>query len=304
MGRRDGKKLKHTDGMTRIGALMMGKTRVDCQNHYTHEVNTRSIDEYIAMKKKDGVDYTYRDIVIATFVRIFHLRPGFNRFVIAGTFYQRNYIDVAFMVHKNLRTGEKETLVKCRFTGKETLAEIKQQIDDKIDKAINGTNETDNFADKLLGSMPTWFLRMFMGILRGLDRLGWLSDKFMFETSPFHCSFLISDLKSLHLGPTWHHMYNFGNCGFMACMGKEQLKAVVDKNTEEVHVEKIMELGITEDDRVTDGLIFSHMIRTAGRILDNLSVLERAPEDDEVKWPAPTMYEMKKKAKAAKKKMI
>jgi len=97
-------------------------------------------------------------------------------------------------------------------------------------------------------------------------------------------------------------MYNFGNCGFMACMGKEQLTPKVDKVTGEVKVEKIMELGVSEDDRVTDGLIFSHMIRTANRIIDNLSVLERAPEDDEVKWPAPTDYERKKAAKLAKKK--
>ena len=302
MGRKDGKKIKGMNGFTRIGALMVGFNRWEATNFYNQSIITRPIDDWISKKTAEGIEYTYRDITIATLVRVFFLRPQLNRFVVKGQFYQRNFIDIAIVMHKNLRTGEKETVVKCRFTGKETIAEIKQKLDDTIRKAMTEENETDKFVDSMLTKLPTWGLRAFMGWLRFADRWGLLSDNFMFTVSPFHASVLFVDLKSVHLGPVLHHTYNFGNCGFMCCMGKEQLKPVVDPKTGLIHAEKVLELGISEDERFIDGLTYSHVIKTIERIVNNLSVLERAPEDDEIKHPYPTAYEIRKQEKAAQKK--
>jgi len=301
MGRKDGKKIKGVDGFTRMGALIINKDRTGCTNFYTQEIPTKSLDEYIAKKKTEGVDYTYRDIAIATLVRLFHIRPQLNRFVMKGNFYQRNYIDVSMVMHKDLRTGAQETGIKCRFTGKETLEQVKQKLDAEIHKAIFGSNNTDAFTGGFLGKMPTWMIRMLLGVMRWADRWGLLSDKFMFSTSPMHASIVFVDLKSVHLGPVWHHMYNFGNCGFICTMGKEKARAVVDPKTGALKAENVMELGISQDERFIDGLRYSHMIKAMTRIVENMEVLERAPEDDEIKLPPPTAREKKKKAKLAKK---
>ena len=285
MARKDGVKIKGVDGFSRMGCQIVGKTRVESTNLYTQLIKTKAMDEFIEEKKKEGIEYTYRDIAIAALVRVFYLRPRFNRFVVAGNFYQRKNIDVAIVMHKNLRTGEKETVVKCRFTGKETLAEIKKQLDETLHTAIYGTNDTDEFVDGILGKVPTWVLRLFMSWLRFADRWGLLSEKFMYDISPFHASMVFGDMKSVHLGPVWHHLYNFGNCGFFATMGKDEYKALVDPKTLEIRAEKVVELGISEDERFVDGLTYSHMIKTINRMMENISVLERAPEDDEIKLP-------------------
>jgi len=298
MGRKDGRRIKGINGFTRIAAQMLGNTRVETTNLYTQEVITKPMDEYIAKKsKEDGVEYTYRDIAIATLVRVFYLRPHLNRFVYRGNFYQRNYIDIAIVMHKNLRTGEQETVVKCRFTGKETLREVKQILDTTIIRAMTETVETDEFVNKIGSKLPTWLLRCAMSMMRWADRWGLLSDNFMFTVSPFHTSVLFADMKSVHLGPVWHHMYNFGNCGFMACMGKEKKKAIVDVKTNTIQPTQVLELGISMDERFIDGLTYSHVIKTIERAVANLTVLERAPEEDERKWPWGTPTEMKQREK-------
>ena len=301
VGRKDGKKIKGMDGFARIQSLLVGEDRVSSVCYYTHEVSCDHMDAFIERKRAEGLEYNYRDIVLAFLTRVFYLRPRLNRFVVKGTFYQRNYIDISCAVHKNLRTGEQETMVKVRYTGKETIAEIKEKFETAVREAITGSSGTEDFSSSFVGRSPTWFLRLVMWVTRRLDRWGLLSDKFMFETSPCHASIVFADLKSVHLGPVWHHLYNFGTCGFMCCMGKEKLRAGVDPKTREIRVEKYLELGIGEDERFIDGWTYSQMVKSINRIVENLECLERAPEDDEVKRPTPTPYEKKLAEKAKKK---
>jgi len=301
MARKDGKKIKGTDGFMRMAALLVGEDRVSSTCYYTHEVLAKKMDDFIARKKaEEGIEYTYRDICIAGLVRVFYLRPQLNRFVYKGTFYQRNFIDVAMAMHKSLKTGEQETTIKCRFTGKETIREVKEKVDKEIIRAVTGDNGTDAFSGGFLGKMPTWVLRFILSIMKVGDRLGLFSDKFMFETSPMHASILFVDLKSIHLAPVWHHLYNFGNCGFTCTMGKEKLVAYADPKTMEISAQKVVELGIGEDERFIDGLTYSHMVRTINRIIDNLEILERVPEDDEVRAGPLNPYQKKQAVKLAK----
>jgi len=299
MGRADGKKIKGMGGFDRMLALVVGKTRVESTNLFTMDIITKTMDEFIASRKKDGVEYSYRDIVIAALVRTFYLRPRLNRFVVAGNFYQRNFIDVAMTVHKDLRSGGEEAAIKCRFTGKETIQEIKASLDKEIYDAVMNNNQTDKFTSAI-NWLPTWVFRWIVRGMRVLDRYGLLTDKFMFKVSPFHSSIFFADLKSIHLDRIYHHLYNFGNCGFFCAMGKDKMKALVDERSGEIKPTKVVELGVSEDERFIDGLYYTGMIKVIHRLLDNLELLERAPEDDEVK-KCPTPKEIKKQKKQKRK---
>jgi len=299
--RKDGKKIKEIDGFYRIASLLMGKTRSDSTNMMYLYIPTKKLDEFIAKKKREGLEYTYRDIFIATLVRLFHVRPRLNRFVYGGNFYQRHFVDAALPLHKNLRTGEQETTMKCRFTGKETLAEVKAVWDSQIKNSMSSDNGTDDFA-RLVERMPTWMLRIMVGMMRFFDRHGLLTRKFMENASPFHASFFFTDMKSILMDASLHHLYDFGNCGLFVCLGKEKLVPVVDQKTGEIKAERVVTLGVSEDERFMDGLYLTNMYRSALRIFGNLSVLERAPTDNEIIQPALNAYwRTKKEKKAAKK---
>lgn len=301
-GRRpDGKQIKGIDGITKLTPLLM-RSREGAANYFIFQEAAKYYDNYIAAKKEEGKEYTYRDLSIAMMIRLFRLHPRLNRFITAGRFYQRNWIDVSMMVHKSLRTGESETAIKARFTGDETLDEIKDKLDKTIYKAVFETNATDNTTD-FFGKLPHFLLRTLAGGVRLFDRWGLLSDKFLSESSPFHCSIFFSDLKSIGLDTVHHHLYNFGNCGFFAAMGKEKAVPIVDPETGEIRAEKVFEIGVSMDERFIDGLYYARVVKTIRRIIKNFACLERPPEEREInrlKTDKEIKAEKKEKKKQAK----
>jgi len=302
-GRRpDGKKIKGVSGFDRMQALMVGKTRVDSTNYFTLEVISRPIDQFIKQKiEQDGIAYNYRDIMIAAFVRCFYVRPRLNRFVVAGNFYQRKHIDVSMSVHKSLRTGANETTIKCRFTGRETLKEVKQALDTEIKRAVSSDNGTDSFS-RGMSWMPTWMFRLAVGLLKFLDRFGLASGKMLFKASPFHTSIFFSDLKSIHMETVWHHLYNFGNCGFFATMSKEHKKPVSDPQTGEIKTEQVFEMGASIDERYIDGLYYHGMVKMLKRFFENPAGLEEPVTEEDIKKVPLTPKQAKAEAKRKRKK--
>lgn len=256
--------------MKRLIPIFMPR-RTGATNYFVQDIDCAYLDEFIARKiEEDGIQYTYRDLAVATFVRIFTKFPKFNRFFVKDRLYQRNYIDFCMNIHKDLRKRDEEVIVKVRFTGAETLREIKE----KIDKGMMDAVTQDWEYTKNVSRVPQFGLRWSVRFLRIFDRLGWLSDKFLFKNSPFHSSIYMADLKSIGINYVLHHLYEFGNCGFFATLGKEHKQAIVDEKTDEIRVAKIMQVGVSMDERFVDGLYYRNMVKEQKRIIENLSVLE------------------------------
>jgi len=279
--RKDAKKVKGLQGIAKLMPLFLAG-REGNVNKYMFSESAKYFDEYIKLKKEtDGVTYTYRDLVLAILIRCFRCFPRLNRFIIAKRFYQRNSIDVAFMVHQSLKCDKPEVSVKASFSGDETISEIKDKLDSAIETAVKSISTSDKTA-RQMARTPLLFLRMAIRMLRIADYFGWLSKKFMFETSPFHSSIFFADLKSIGLGPVSHHLYNFGNCSFFATLGKEKAMPVVGDDGQ-LAIDKIFEVAISVDDRCVDGLYFAYMVRYIKKILRDMTILERAPLESEIK---------------------
>jgi hypothetical protein len=269
------------------------------------DIPTKPIDDYINMKKLEGKDITYRDIVIAAGIRTFAVRPKINRFVTNSRIYQRTNIDVSMIVHKSLRTGDTETVAKVRFTGYETCEQIQSMFHAEIEKVVkdgSGTNKFTNFFTRL----PHFMMKFIVRSLRFMDWCGICPDKHLFSSSPFHCSLFFSDTKSIKLDSLYHHLYNFGTCGFFATMGKEILVPVVDQVTGALRIEKQFNIKVSLDDRVVDGLYYSHVFKAFKRFMENPAVLDKPLEEDQIfkikpKTPRYIKKAEKQKLKAEKK---
>ncbi|MCL2851241.1 MAG: hypothetical protein FWE01_02665 [Firmicutes bacterium] len=289
-GRRaDGVRIRQKDTVARMLPMFLNK-RTTSTNYFLYPQDADKMDEFIALKKLDGINYTYRDIMLTILVRIFATRPKFNRFYVKDRLYQRKHIDIAMMVHKNLRQGDNEIIVKVRYTGYETIAEIKEKLDNAIETAIEDENTTKSF-----GLMPNWFLRFSVGCLKFFDKRGLLSDKLLFKQSPFHCSILFADLKSIHVDYVFHHLYEFGNCGFFVTLGKEKMQAVVDEDSVDIVKKKVAHLGVSIDERPADGLYYSHMIKCVKRYTADLSYLEQPLQESEIFIPKDLKQKWKKR---------
>ena len=297
-GRRvDGVKVKDLEIIEKAGPYFMPQ-RIDACNLYNQPINCEKIDKFVLEeKRKNGVHYTYTEILLAACIRMLYEKPKTNRFINNCVIYQRKWISICMNVKKNLRDeNSDEVTMKLYFTGRESLFEVKQKLEQEIAKATadtSGEHKTTKTAGAL-NKLPGWLFKFAMFMFRFLDKHNML-PKWLVDASPFHTSLYFTDLKSIKLDKIYHHLYNFGNTTIFAALGKSMYVPVSDRSGE-IKVEKRMNLGLTLDERVADGLYYGNSVRLLLKYCENPELmLEALPE------PELTGKELKKKLKADKK---
>lgn len=292
----DGVKVKNLDAVTKAAPFFM-PTRLGAVNQTVLEFRCEAMDEFISRQRKLGNSYTYTHLMMAALVRLFYLRPKLNYFINHNVIYEHKTIDICMAVKKKLTEESEDVDLKFHFTGRESLPQIKEYVDDVIakntsDDSVYGTTKG---ADGL-GKLPNWLFRFAMKVIRWMDRHNIL-PKSLVEASCFHCSCFLTNLKSIKLDAIQHHLYEFGTCSIFVAMGKEKMSPVVEKN-KEIKLGKVMKVGLTMDERVADGFYFGKTLRVWRDILENPDcLLEEMPDDGSKKMP-----KKKRKTKAGKSK--
>jgi len=273
--RSDGKKIKNIDPFMKIVPHIMFH-RYDAMVMKTEKIDCSTLDAYILDKRKEGIKVDYMDIIIASFVRVYSLRPKLNRFVVNGRLYKRNKIQLSFSIKKRLVDSAEETALKLTFDGSESIFEVQEKIHDivKQNKGIQKKNAVDKLA-ALFTRGPNFLIKYTVRFFMWLDKHGML-PKSILDASPFHTSVFLVNSRSIKMSPVFHHIYNFGTTGAFVSMGKETYEPVVtNPNKNEFSVKKIMELGIVVDERICDGLYNSLSMKELQRILSHPEVLDK-----------------------------
>ncbi|MBR2323909.1 MAG: 2-oxo acid dehydrogenase subunit E2 [Clostridia bacterium] len=311
--RADGYYVKGINPYTKIMPHIMPE-RSDSMNMTFVEVECDSIDSFIREMGEKGIKYTYNDIMFAAMVRLYAMRPALNRFVMNRRIYQHNDITVSFAVKKRMLDNSEDTTVKLHFNGSESIDEVKEALakvvkDNTGDKAYNSVDKTA----KILTNAPHFMIKFVVGVLKWLDKRGWLPGAII-EISPFHNSFFITLMKSIKGDAILHHCYNFGTTGIFIAVGKEKMQPVVKGG--DIVIKKILPIGVVMDERFCDGLYFVNSMRLLRKILANpKTLLEKyevvedntygvRSEEDKKKYKelAKLHEEKKKEAKKAKNK--
>lgn len=256
--RPDGVYIDNINPYTKIMPHIMPK-RYDAMNWCKVEVSCDGLDKFLAEQNANGTHYNYYNVVVAALVRTLAMRPSLNRFVKNRRIYQHNDITASFAVKKILKDDSEDTTVKLHFKGDETIADVKKMMDDII-AANTGTkvyNQVDKLA-KTITNAPHFMIKFVVGLLNWLDNHNLLPAS-VIETSPFHNSFFITFMKSIHGDYLYHHCYDFGTTGIFIGMGREKQVPVVEDG--EVKVGKVITLGVVCDERFCDGLYYVNSMR-------------------------------------------
>ena len=297
--RSDGKKVKGMGIIDKAEPFFMPQ-RIDAVNYTTVKLKCDSIDEFIARERKNGMHYKYMHIVIAAIVRILYVRKKLNRFIMRGSIYQRNTISVSMDIKKKLEDDGEQVTLKMFFTGRESIEEIKKIIDEEIEKNLSEkeVHQTTKAAGKLT-KLPDFLFRWTMALVRFLDRHGAL-PKSLIKASPFHTSCFITNLKSIKLNYIYHHLYNFGTTTIFVAMGKEQMEPYVENN-KELKIAKILNLGMSLDERVADGLYMGKSLRLFSDYISNPDNLKMPlPDDGTIPKKATKIVKFRKTKKKVK----
>lgn len=276
MNRADGKMLRHTDPMYRIAAHIMAK-RSDSMNNITLDIPTAPIDSYIRQKKRDGTPICHMAIIMAAYVRMLAEYPAVNRFIVNKRAYARNEIAIGMVVlrgHEDTANGG--TMSKIYFEPTDTIFDVEEKIQKYVsdNREVTKKNATDNLIDKLV-SIPG-LLRGAVCILKWADKHN-LLPKAIINASPFHCSMVFTNLKSIRTNHIHHHCYDFGTTSMVVAAGND--REVPKRRGGEIVHEKCMPLGVVMDERICSGSYFAMAFRCMKKYLSDPALLETPPAE-------------------------
>ena len=276
--RSDGKKVKNVSLLFRIIPHIM-KTRNDSQVYFRQDVPIKFMDAYINKKAQEGVKISYMHIIYAAIIRTIYERPWLNRFVMDGRTYDRNDIFVSLTIKKSLEDNAPETVLKLKFTGEETILDIKEKLENAI--VENKDIKTKNNMDKLvyeLGKTPNIILKLVVGIFKLLDKYGLLPKKII-ELSPFHTSAFLTNVGSLGIDAIYHHLYNFGTTSLFFAMGKKKKDFIHED--EEIIEEKCISIAFVGDERICDGYYYASSFKLFNKYIKKPELLEKSIAQEE-----------------------
>ena len=276
--RSDGKRVKNVSLLFRIIPHIM-KTRNDSQVYFRQDVPIKFMDAYINKKAQEGVKISYMHIIYAAIIRTIYERPWLNRFVMDGRTYDRNDIFVSLTIKKSLEDNAPETVLKLKFTGEETILDIKEKLENAI--VENKDIKTKNNMDKLvyeLGKTPNIILKLVVGIFKLLDKYGLLPKKII-ELSPFHTSAFLTNVGSLGIDAIYHHLYNFGTTSLFFAMGKKKKDFIHED--EEIIEEKCISIAFVGDERICDGYYYASSFKLFNKYIKKPEFLEKSIAQEE-----------------------
>ena len=272
--------------MYTVASYFMTK-RYDAQNMIEVDIPMEKMGEYIREKRKEGKEVSYLGLVIAAYLRLCAEFPLLNRFIVNKRCYARKEFTVGMVV---LKQGEIDgTMNKIHLELEDDVFTVQKKLNEYIEenRAAGDTNATDKVISTLLG-IPG-ILSVGVGLLRAMDHFGLLPQSII-DASPFHTSFVVSNLASIQTNHIYHHCYQFGTTSVIITLGVP--KEIPQRHGSNITFVRSLPLGIVMDERICSGSYFALASQRLKEYLKNPQLLEGEPTFPVVReWAKPGEYE-------------
>jgi len=284
----------------RIFPYIMPK-RADSVVYHQFTVDlTQGIRFIKELNRNEPGDHQYRvfELFLAALLRTIAMRPHLNRFLMDYRCWQRNELSLNFVVKEEYSDEAPEHTAILYFEPDMTFVEIASIINRTIENSRNGGvgNRTDAAIEFFL-KFPKGLLRLIVSIIRYLDRKG-IAPKALRDADGLHASAFVANLGSINLmGSPHHHLYEWGTTSLFLTMGALRRKRITDEQGERSFIDT-MEIGVTIDERISDGFYF---IKSINVLQDYLHHPEKLMERPELPAANPTVKELKLRRKEIRK---
>lgn len=218
-------------------------------------------------------------IILCATARTFSLYPHLNRFISGRKYWQHNRLQFSFVVKKKLEAYAKETFAKIDFDPYDTLETVRKRVHAFIYEArTDKGNETEKEIDDW-GKYPRWLLMLATKLFRTLEFFG-KPLKGLTKPDPLYASVIFANLGSVGLPAPYHHIFEWGTASWFITVGKIFKKPVVNE-AGEIVAQDTVELGVTLDERISEGLYYGLGLKSLTDLIENPEKLETPPEIDE-----------------------
>ena len=260
--RKDGYKVRNLDPMGRLIPFIM-RSKTDSWVLFEDKIDITHTQDFLHdMRKGEIPGLTLYHVIFAAIVRAYSQIPELNRFVAGNNLYARNEMKGAMVVMKGMQRDSERTTITPRFEMDATLPEVVQEIEkhtSTIDKTVKVREDSNaNVLDKLeiaLDLLPNFLLSFVFGLLKWLDKHGWI-PKFLTDLSPFHTSIFLTNMGSIGMAPVYHHIYEFGTLSIFGAIGSKDVVYELDRNG--IPQRKVyLNMKFVVDERICDGFIYA-----------------------------------------------
>lgn len=241
------------------------------------KVDLTAIKKYLEIKNADNPEfkYTFFHVILAAIAKTIVLRPYMNRFYSGDRLYQRKDISMSFVVKKKFADDAYEALaiIKCEQDGVSPIEDIYGKVK-KFVCSVRKEGEQGSTGDILdvLAKMPRWVLKLVFGILRKMEYHGIYPASLM-SADPYYSTCFISNLGSIKMHAQYHHLADWGTNSLFAIIGEKKPTPFYSEDGS-CEVKEALDLGITVDERIADGVYFAKSIRILKHLLANPELLE------------------------------
>lgn len=275
--RRDGRRITDGDSMHNFTPYLL-PNRTDNEAVAVEKIDLTQATAYIDAKNRENPEFKYTlfHFITAAFAKVITLRPKMNRFIIGRRTYERNEISFAFVVKKKFTDDGREALAILR-TDRDSDEPIIKQIHDKICKFVYGVRKEDKSDGStdvmdIITKFPRWLLQLFTNIIFRLDFHGHLPQA-LSDVDPYACTMFISNLGSIKMSASYHHLTNWGTNSIFLVIG-EKHKEPFFEDDGSYEMRDSLNLGITIDERIADGVYFAKSIRLVKYIFAHPELLD------------------------------
>lgn len=275
--RKDGILVPETDPMHLITPHMV-PNRCDNEAVLTELFDMTAVEAYLAKKNADGPEfkYTFFHVICAAIAKVLVLRPRMNRFYAGRRLYDRNDILFAFVVKKKFEDNGAEALAIIKVDKDGEVSPV-EQIHGKVKDivySVRKENKTEGTTEKMgiLTKLPRGLLRFVMSFLNWLDYHGRYPAALM-KDDPYFASVFVSNLGSIKMHANYHHLVNWGTNSIFVVIGEKKLTPFFQPDGS-VQMRDALELGLTIDERIADGVYFAKNIHLLRRLLSQPELLD------------------------------
>ena len=251
-----------------------------CDNEvYLHdELDITDLIPFLEDKNKLHPDYktTVFHALLFMILKMINERPKMNYFIQGHRMYERNEISAAFIARRRFTDHSEEALMFFIPKDEDNIDTLSYRISGEIHEMRKSMTATGGI-DKVLedfAKIPRLLLMLIIKIAKWLDFWGVVPKAFR-DGNTNYCSVLLSNLGSVGAPSVYHHLNNYGTNSFMVTIGviQDAERTMPDGSKQ---IRKIVDIGVTLDERIADGFYFARSLRLIKHMCNRPEMLDES----------------------------
>ena len=247
--------------------------RMENEVYINRKMDVTELVDFLEKKKAEGIKYTFFQALITAVGKVMYSRPKMNRFITNRHLYEHNEVLISFVAKMTLDDKSEELMLTVPIAPEDNMVSIADKVAKTVEnlRGENVEKKGANSAIDVLGKLPNILRIPIFGVVKLLDKFGWLPSELM-KNNIYFSSIIVSNLGSIRCGAIYHNLANFGSCSSLASFGEIIAEKFLRPDGTE-GVRKVCEFGITLDERIADGFYFAKSAQMVEYILRHPELL-------------------------------